>query len=252
MSQAQALSDAEFAEQFPYPPVVVGSHIWSNRSCVEIDMREVRFSDEELLTGREYVASLLKNHRALMEAFDKAWRQSITTPDAAIRPYPRLWYQAFHFAAGTTIFPASNALMDYLELTKEADAVRLRLRDDRQQRYNRAIVELQSATKESSWIYPGKPSTMAEALDILSEDYDAFLHQKDGRPVLAFTEDSLIRRAGLEQQEIDDFISKLKKNQLLKNKTHPVTFKKQEQGRFICINAEAITVTAADGKGGAV
>ena len=253
LAQTLASSDAQFPEQFPYPPVVVGSSFWSNRICVEIDMRGVRFSDKELLTGRKYIASLLNNHRVLMEAFDKTWQQSIATPDAAITPYPRLWYQSFHFAAGTTLFPASNALMDYLELTKEADVARLRLRDDRQQRYDRAIKKLQSATTEAPWLYLSKPSTKAEALDLLGGEYDAFLHhKKDGRPVLAFTKDSLVRRAGLERQELDDFISKLKEKHLLTKRTQPVTFKEQEQQRFICVNAEAITVTAADRKGGVV
>lgn len=253
MEQTLAFNDAQFPEQFPYPPVVVGSSFWSNQICVEIDMRGVRFSDEELFAARKYIASLLKNHSALMEVFNKSWQQSIGTPDAAITPYPRLWYQSFHFAIGNTLFSPSNAMMDYLELTREADAARLRLRDDRQQRYNRAIAELQSATTGMPWLYPSKPSTKAEALALLSEDYDAFLHhRKDGRPVLAFTKDSLIRRAGLERQELDDFISRLKEKRLLKNKTHPVTFAKQEQWRFVCVDAEAITGTAADGKGGVV
>lgn len=251
MSQVQALDGAQYPELFPYPPVVVGPHIWSNRNCVEIDMRGVRFSDEELRTARKYVATLLKNHDLLMDKLSGCWAGGVATQDAALTPYPNLWFQAFHVAVGETIFPASYARIDYMVLTREADAARLRIRENRQQRYDKAIREIMSATRESPWVYSSKPSTLAEALDLLGEEYDAFLHQKDGRPVLAFTEDSLIRRARLERQEVDDFVMKLKAKHLLENKTHPVTFKNQEQKRFICINAEALTVTGDQSDGGA-
>lgn len=250
-----ASNDAQFLEQFPYPPIVVGSSIWSKRPCVEIDMRGMRFSDEELLIGRKYVASLIKTHVQLMEAFSKCWAQSVASQNAVLTPYPNLWFRSFHFAVGTTLFPASQAMMDYLELTRDTDAARLRLRNDRQQRYDEAIKELKSATIESPWLYPSKPSTKVKAVVLLSErkgKYDAFLHKKGGQPILAFTEDSLIRRAGLERQEIDDFISKLRENHLLTDKTYPITFENKQQKRFICINAVGITVTVEDREEGTV
>lgn len=249
MSRAQASSAMPFSTVFPYPPVVVGPNIWSNQLCVEIDMRGLRFSDEELLVGRKYIASLLKNHERLMAVFAETWRQDITTPNAAITPYPQLWYQAFHFAAGTALFPVSSALMDYLGLTREADARRLRLRTDRTQRYDDAIKELNSATNDAPWLYLSKPATKEEALELLKMEYDAFLHQKDGKPVLAFTKVSLIRFAKLESGELDDFVSKLKENHLLEHKTHPITFANKEQFRFICIKAKALTVTAGSQEG---
>ncbi len=190
MSQALTLHDKHFNEQFPYAPVVVGPNIWSNRNCVEIDMRGLRFSNEELLVGRKYIASLLKHHILLMSKFVEAWQQSITSYTAAVTPYPQLWFQSFHFAASMTLFPASNALMDYINLTQDADTHRLRLRTDRAKRYADAIQKLKEATEAEPWLYGSKPQTKAEALALLEKNYDAFLHQKDGRPVLAFTEAS--------------------------------------------------------------
>ena len=250
VSQTQALNDTQFLKQFPYPPVVLGPHIWTARDCTEIDVRGLRFSDEELLTGRRYIASLLRNHLQLTENLSRCWAESVATQDAALTPYPDLWFRSFHFAAGTTLFPASNALMDYLEMAKDADVARLRLRDDRQQRYDNAIADLKSATAESPWVSPSKPSTKAEALALLEKEYDAFLHHKDGQPVFAFTEESLIRHARLERHEIEDFVLKLKENHLLTSKTHPISFKNQQQRRFICINAEALTVTDEHRNGG--
>lgn len=205
-----------------------------------------------MLVGRKYIASLLKHQTLLMAEFEKSWQQRITAPEAAITSYVQLWFQAFHFAVGTTLFPSSNALLDYLELTRIVDASRLRLRDDRESRYEKAIAKLKAATKETAWLYSTKPQTKAEALELLAEKYDAFLHQKDGRPTLAFTEMSLIRCARLEQCEINDFISKLKQNQLLTSKTHPVSFANREQHRFICIHAESLTLTEVVDKEGTV
>lgn len=243
MSRA-ATSDSAFSKVFPYPPVVVGPSIWSDQLCVEIDMRGLRFSDEELLTGQKYIASLLKGHNRLMLAFAESWKQSVTANNAAVTSYPQLWFQAFHFAAATTLFAAGPALLDYLNLTRESDARRLRLRTDRAQRYANAIQKLKEATTDTPWLYLSKPETKDKALSLLKKNYDAFLHRKDGEPVLAFTDTSLVRCANLENGELEDFISKLKENHLLSNKTHPVSFAGKEQHRFICLKAEALTVTA--------
>lgn len=212
-------------------------------------MRGLRFSDEELLVGRKYIASLLKGYERLMTAFADSWHQTVTSYDAAVIPYPQLWFQTFHIAVGTTLFPYSLILTDYLTLTHEADTCRLRLRTDRTQRYADAIQKLKTAASTESWLYPSKPETKAEALKLLKKEYDAFLHRKDGMPVLAFTEASLIRFAKLEQVEVEDFVLKLKENNLLSNKTHPVSFANREQWRFICIKAEALTVTGDSRKG---
>lgn len=250
MSQASALRDDPFSEQFPHVPVIVGPSIWSDRSCVEIDIRDLRFSDEELLVGRKYLATLLKHHSSVMEELAISWQKYITTPNAAITPYPRLWYQAFHYAIGMALFSASNELMDYLELTRNADAHRLRMRTDRAQRYADAIEKLRTATGTELWLYSSKPKVKAEAFHLLKNDYDAFIHHlQDGTAVMAFTEASLARCVNLERSEIEDFVLKLKENHLLTNKTHPITFQKGEQARFICINIASITVTAGNREG---
>lgn len=250
MSQTQALDDALFHEQFPYPPVIVGPSIWSNRNCTEIDMRGVRFSDDELRAGRKYIASLIRNRANLMETFAKYWKEHIAAQDAALTPYPKLWFKSFHFAVGMSLFPASDTMMDYMGMAQRADAARLRLRDDRRYRYDMAIEKLKSATTEDAWVYHSKPSTLEKALNLLHEKYDAFLHLKEDGPVLAFTEASLIRCAGLEEQEIDDFVSELKRNQLLTNKSHPVSFPGKKHRRFICVSAKALTVTGGRGRDG--
>lgn len=251
MSQTQILNDTLFHEQFPYPPVLVGPSIWSNRNCTEIDMRGVRFSDDELRTGRKYIASLIRNRANLMDTFAKCWKEHIAAQDAALTPYPKLWFRSFYFAVGTSLFSASDAMLDYIVLAQRTNAARLRLRTDRRHRYDIAIEKLKSVTTEDAWLYPSKPSTEEEALNLLSEKYDAFLHQKEDGPVLAFTETSLIRCARLERQEIDDFVSKLKQNKLLTNKTHPVSFQGKKQHRFICVDAKALTVTDDSRKGAA-
>lgn len=248
MSQTQALNNTLFHEQFPHPPALVGPRIWSNRDCTEIDMRGVRFSDDELRTGRKYIASLIRNRVDLMDTFAKCWKEHTAAQDAALTPYPKLWFQSFYFAVGMSLFSASNAMLDYMGLAQRTNDARLRLRTDRRHRYDMAIEKLKSATTEDPWVYPSKPSTKEKALDLLKKKYDAFLHQKEEGPVLAFTEASLIRCAQLERQEIDDFVSELKQKQLLTHKTHPVTFQEKEQQRFICVNATALTVTG--GRGG--
>lgn len=243
LSQALALNDIPFSKQFPHTPVVVGPNIWSDRTCTEIDARGLRFTDEELLVGRKYIAALIKHQGLLMDKLSQAWPQSITAQEAAVTPYPQLWFRTFHLAAGQTLFPASSAFLDYLEFTRAVDAGRLRLRNDRKERYAKAIDKLKTATRETPWICRTRPRTLSNALALLAGEYDAFLHQKDGRPVLAFTEASLIRCAGLEQGEMDDFVSELKRNRFLTNKTHPITFANREQHRFICVSAPSLTVT---------
>ena len=88
-------------------------------------------------------------------------------------------------------------------------------------------------------------------MTLTSKRNGAFLHKLGGTTVLAFSAKSLIARTGIERAEFDDFILKLKQNQLIMHKTEPVTFANREQQRFTCVAIPLLTVTAAhDVEGG--
>lgn len=147
------------------------------------------------------------------------------------------------------MFVSYESRLDYIQKCLVADSARLRLRDDRESRYAAAVDKLRKAKNDEAWLLPEKPKVRAEALKLLQGERDAFLHTVGKNVVMCFTKDSLIRCAGIEFGEYDDFVSKLKANHLLEHKTHPVTFANREQIRLTCVHAEGITVTASEHTG---
>ena len=237
-------NDYDFTTRFPCPPVIIGSTIWSDRACIEIDARNLRFTDGELKVGRQLIATLVAHESTLMDNFRREWSEFQRSADAFITSYPTAWFQAWHFATAQVLFSGYKTRLHYIQICKESDAARLRLRDDRQTRYAAAIETLRSANADTPWLLMAKPKTKEDTLRLLSQKYAAFRHTVAGEPVMCFTTQSLIRCVGIEPAELDDFVLKLKENQLLEHKTHPVSFAKQEQMRLICVQAPQLTVAA--------
>ena len=238
------LNNQHFTERFPCPPVIVGSTIWSSRACVEIDARNLRFTDGELKIGRQLIATLVAHKTTLMDNFRQEWSEFQRSAEAFIVPYSTAWFRMWHFAAAQCLFGGYEARLQYIQICKESDDARLRLRDDRQTRYAAAIETLRNADADTPWLLMIKPKTKEDTLRLLSQKYAAFRHTVAGEPVMCFTTQSLIRCVGIEPAELDDFILKLKENQLLEHKTHPVSFATQEQMRLICVQAPQLTVAA--------
>lgn len=232
-----------FRMMVPCVPILVGPSIWSDRNCVELDFRQVRFTDDELIAGRQMLAALICGKQQLLVSMKREWDAFLRKPDTYITPYCTAWHRCWHYAAAEVLFPDYDSRIEYLELCKESDAARLRLRDDRASRYAAAIAKLKAAEQGTDWLYPNKPKTREEALKLLSRQYKAFRHTVKGEPVMAFTAESLIRCTAIEPGEFDDFVLKLKQNGLIERKTHPITFQKGVQWRFTCVKLSPLTVT---------
>lgn len=241
--RATSQGTGEFAKAFPSPPVLVGSSIWSKRSCVEIDLRDVRFEDRELEVGRVLIAELVQKRNSLMEGLRTEWAEFSRHSDILLMSPDRVWFQCFHYAASAVLFPAHFTRAEFQNIVLEADAARLRLREDREARYKRAMNKIREATAETSWVEPNKPKTKEEALELLKGEKAAFLYYPRDIPSLCFTKASLRRLADLGEDEMNDFIAKLQCNRFEVDPSHPVTFAKGEQQRMIRVRAESVSVT---------
>lgn len=124
----------------------------------------------------------------------------------------------------------------------------LRLREDRESRYQKALEEIRAATEKTPWVEPTKPKTLEEAKKLLESEKAAFVYQPDDIPFLCFTKESMRRLANLEEHELDDFVTKLDRNQLLDKKSHPVLFAGGKQLRMIRVRTRTVTVTPSGGK----
>lgn len=224
--------------------VLAGSTVWSNRTCVEIDVRNLRFSDEELRVIRKFVATTFSLRTTLFEAMQRGWEEFCRSGEASFIPYSSAWFQNAHYVLVEALFSLYDARFRCLELFRSSDAARVRLRDDRADRYATALQTLRSLTGEEDWICE-KPRTKAEALAFTNKHNGAFLHKLGGTTVLAFSAKSLMARTRIENAEFDDFILKLKENHLISHKSDPITFANREQQRFTCIAAPQISMTGA-------
>ena len=241
--RATAQGTGEFAKTFSSPPVLIGSSIWSKRSCVEIDLRDVRFEDRELEVGRVLIAELVQKRDTLMEGLRTEWAEFSRHSDILLMSPDRVWFQCFHYAASAVLFPAHFTRAEFQNIVLEADAARLRLREDREARYKRAMNKIREATAETSWVEPNKPKAKEEALELLKGEKAAFLYYPRDIPSLCFTKASLRRLADLGEDEMNDFIAKLQCNRFEVDPSHPVTFAKGEQQRMIRVRAESVSVT---------
>lgn len=249
--QARTEGVGKFVTTFPCLPVLIGSRIWSDRACTEIDVRGLRLSSKELEVGRRLIATLLVNSVEFIQAFEREWNAFWRNRDTLTTSYDRAWFICWHFAAAQILFSAYDSRREFADLCAEADSARLRLRDNRTNRYAVAIGKLGMVMDNAPWLMPTKPRTKSEALEALKGRYDAFRHTVKERPVMCFSKESFIRFTGIEAGEVDDFVLKLKGNHLMEHKTHPVSFAKQEQGRFFCVYMNSITVTANEEERGA-
>ena len=249
-AQRIEVNGTSMRNSYPTHPILVGTTIWSSRACVEIDIRGLRFSDEELRTIRKFAATVYARRDVLFEGMERGWREFCRSEDAGFTAYSTAWFRTFHYALAEVLFPGYETRFRFIDLYRSADAARVRLRDDRADRYTKALHLLTNLTGNEEWICP-KPRTKADAMTLTSKRNGAFLHKLGGTTVLAFSAKSLIARTGIDHAEFDDFILKLKQNQLIMHKTEPVTFANREQQRFTCVAIPLLTVTAAhDVEGG--
>lgn len=247
--RATSQGSGEFAKTFPTPPVLVGSSIWSKRACTEINFRDVRFENRELEVGRVLIAELVQKRDRLMEALRMEWDAFSRHPEFLQKSPVRAWFSCFHYAAAAVLFPAYFSRAELLEIFKDADAARLRLREDRETRYKCAMDKIREATAETPWLEPSKPKTRAEAEELLADEKEAFLYFPQGIPSLCFTKASLRRLGDLSEDELDGFVAELQRNKFEVILSHPVTFEKGKQLRVIRIRAEGLTVTKSEGEG---
>ena len=89
--------------------VLAGSTIWSNRTCVEIDVRNLRFSDEELRVIRKFMATTFSLRTTLFEAMQRGWEEFCRSGEASFVPYPSAWFQNAHYALVETLFSLYDA-----------------------------------------------------------------------------------------------------------------------------------------------
>ena len=247
--RATSQGTGEFTKVFPTPPVLVGSAIWSKRACTEIDFREVRFEDRELEVGRVLIAELVQKRELLMEALHTEWEAFSRHSEFLQKSPVRTWFSCFHYAAAAVLFPAHFTRAEFQNIFLEADAARLRLREDREARYKRAMDKIREATAETPWLEPSKPKTRAEAEELLADEKEAFLYFPQGIPCLCFTKSTMRRLADLSEEELNDFVAKLQRNKFDVIPSHPVTFEKGRQLRVIRIRADWITLTESGGAG---
>ena len=248
--RATAQGTGEFAKTFSSPPVLIGSSIWSKRSCVEIDMRDVRFEARELEVGRTLIATLVQQAATLMDGLKNEWEAVSHSLDFLTTPPDRVWWNTFHYAAAAIVFPAFSTRGEYMQILQEADAARLRLREDRETRYQKALEEIRAATEKTPWVEPTKPKTVEEAKNLLESEKAAFVYRPDDLPFLCFTKESLLRATKLEDAEFDDFVAELKRNKLIESRTHPISFAEGKQLRMIRVRAQAVTITTTGGENG--
>ena len=241
--RATSQGTGEFAKTFASPPVLVGSSIWSKRSCIEIDLRDVRFEDRELEVGRVLIAELVQKRDTLMDGLRTEWVEFSRHSDILLMSPDRVWFQCFHYAASAVLFPAHFTRAEFQNIFFAADAARLRLREDRETRYQKALEEIRAATERTAWVEPNKPKTVEEAKNLLESEKSAFVYQPDDVPFLCFTKESMLRVTKLEDAEFDDFVAELKRNKLIESRTHPISFAEGKQLRMIRVRAQAITVT---------
>ena len=221
-------------EDHPYP-LVLGDSVWSDYSAAEVQF-EGGLRQEDLRVARWMAAKLVQNCHEFLHSFAVEWNRIMKDPIVWAKNPARLWFEAFHFAAAQTLFATYSDRLRYLEICQISDAARLRVQNNRKRRYEAALALLTSLSGQEPWI-THRPDTPEEADQLLYRAFDAFQFspQDTGEIRVCFTEDSLARRCDLRMGEVDDFIAFLREKQVIKNRTHPVTFSGGRQQRFICV-----------------
>lgn len=221
-------------EDHPYP-LILGSSIWSEYSAAEVQF-EGGLRREDLRVARWMAAKLVQNRQEFLLSFSTEWDRIIKDPSVWTMNPVQLWFGAFHFAAAQILFVTYSDRLRYLEICQTCDSAKLRIRSSRKVRYEAALTLLTDISGREPWITT-RPGSPEEAVQLLYREFDAFRFapQGTGEILVCFTEDSLVRRCNLHMGEVDDFIAFLREKNVMKSRTHPVTFSGGRQQRFICI-----------------